>query len=378
MRGFRLVIVSIVAALGACATAPAPTAPAPSIEGFSDAINHWRNRYGGGYPTYAPTQVREIADNVLLYQRDNGGWIENRDPTRILNAEEIAAITAEKTAAAFSFDNRNIYSQVAYLMGAYEHTGDARYRDGAERGLDRIFAAQIPACGGWPHTVPATNSYHDKLTMADEVTSGTLTMLRQASTGAPPFARLDRIRRNQAAAALARGDECLLRLQVRQRGRLTGWAGQYDPATLAPLGGRTFELASIVSQETVSVTRYLMSIPDPSPETIAAIDAAVSWLRDSEIRGYRMVETPLAEPVRYEYHTARFDRALVADPAAPPLWARFYDLADNSVVLANRDGVRVATYAEIHPERRSGYSWYGTWAQGLLETDYPAWRARTR
>ena len=41
-----------------------------------------------------PQQVTEIADNLLLYQRDNGGWIENRDPARILDATEKAALVA--------------------------------------------------------------------------------------------------------------------------------------------------------------------------------------------------------------------------------------------------------------------------------------------
>jgi len=51
-------------------------------------------------------------------------------------------------------------------------------------------------------------------------------------------------------------------------------------------------------------------------------------------------------------------------------------LEDNSVVLANRDGKRVARYAEIARERRTGYAWYGDWPARLLAEDYPAWRAR--
>ena len=67
----------------------------------------------------------------------------------------------------------------------------------------------------------------------------------------------------------------------------------------------------------------------------------------------------------------------MADPAAPPIWARFYDLGDNSVVLATRDSVRVARYEDIPRERRTGYHWYGTWPQALITTDYPRWQQRT-
>lgn len=365
-------------ALGAC-TSMTPVAeayePLP-LDGFEDAIHRWRNRLGDDYASYAPDQVREIADNILLLQRDHGGWIENRDPTRILSADDVSQLEAEKRDAAFSFDNRNIYSQIEYLMGAYERTGDARFRDGAERGLALVLNEQTPDCGAWRHSSPPRNDYHARITIADEVTSGNLRLLRRVVARAFPFARVDHALRQRASTGLARGDQCLLTLQIRQNGRLTGWAGQYDPDTLQPAGGRRFELPAIVSQETVEVVRYLMSIPEPTPEQIAAIEAAVAWLRDSQLRGLRLVETQLDPPVRYEHHTATIDRALVPDLAAPPLWARFYDLNDNSVVLANRDGVRAASYADVHPERRSGYSWYGTWPRTLLERDYPTWRAR--
>lgn len=35
-----------------------------------------------------------------------------------------------------------------------------------------------------------------------------------------------------------------------------------------------------------------------------------------------------------------------------------------------------APYDQIHPERRTGYSWYGTWPADLLETEYPRWQCR--
>ncbi|MFT3996198.1 MAG: pectate lyase [Asticcacaulis sp.] len=359
-------------ALMTCAAA----GPAPSLNGFSDSIHHWQNRNGKDYARYAESDVSAIADNILLLQRDNGGWIENRDPARILSAEERAAALKEKTAPSFSFDNRNVYTQVEYLMQAFEITGKKAYRDSALRGLDLILAQQIPACGGWRHTVPSTTTYHDKLTMADEVTSGNLRLLRHISSKAFPFESLDKDRLQKSTEALSKGDKCLLKLQIRQNGKLTGWAGQYDPVTLEPVKGRSFELVSIVSQESVENTRYLMSIPDPSPEVIAAVDGAVDWMKRSAITGKRLEIVALPAPVKYDYHTATTDSRLTDDPNAPRLWARFYDMSDNSVVLANRDGARVKDYADIHPERRSGYAWYGVWPQKLIESEYPAWKAR--
>ena len=375
MRIVRIAVASMSLACAATALAETKDEPIP-LAAFSDGIKHWQDRHGKDYARYAPRQVTEIADNLLLYQRDNGGWIENRDPARILDAKEKAALVAEKAEARGSFDNRNIYSQIEYLAAAFGRTGKAPYRDAAARGLDYALAQQIAGCGGWPHTIPGTATSHRYITIADEVTSGQLRLLRKISAGADPFGYVDAATRARAKAALDRGDECVLKLQVVQGGKLTGWAGQYDPETLRPAQGRAFELPSIVSQETVEMLRYLMSIEKPSAAQVESIEGAVDWLRRSQIRGVRLERVTLEKPVQYEYHLATFDHRLVDDANAPPLWARFYDLADNSIVLANRDSVRVKDYSEVHPERRSGYAWFGTWPAALLEEEYPAWRAR--
>src|SRR5262245_11829799 len=183
-HGVALALLSL-----ACLPAALADTKPISLASFSDGIKHWQDRHGTDYARYQPEQVAEIADNLLLYQRDNGGWIENRDPARILDATEKSALVAEKAQARGSFDNRNIYSQIEYLAAAFGRTGKAAYRDAAARGLDYALAQQIESCGGWPHTVPGTASYHGYITIADEVTSGLLRLLRKISAGADPFGR---------------------------------------------------------------------------------------------------------------------------------------------------------------------------------------------
>ncbi|CAN7162262.1 pectate lyase [Pseudoxanthomonas sp. LjRoot143] len=355
----------------ACAQAGAP----PSLTGFEDAIHHWRNVHGDKYPRYAPDQVAQIADNILRYQRSDGGWIENQDPARILDDAEKARFDAEARKFGGSFDNRNIYTQMDYLATAYAITGDARYRDGSLEGIAFTLAHQIPSCGGWPHTVPATQSYHPHITIADDVTAGVLGTLRKVVTDTRRYAFVDTALRTRVHEAIAKGDACLLRLQVRQGDALAGWAGQYDATSLQPAQGRKFELPSITGQETVGVLRYLMSISDPSPDIVAAVQGGVAWLQRVEITGWR-IETFDAPAEQFQYHSSAKDRRLVADPAATGLWARFYDVRDNSVVLATRDSVRVARYDDIPRERRTGYEWYGGWPASLLAKDYPQWKAR--
>ncbi|MDP1007222.1 pectate lyase, partial [Klebsiella pneumoniae] len=86
-------------------------------------------------------------------------------------------------------------------------------------------------------------------------------------------------RRERAAQAVRRGVDALLKSQVRQDGRLTVWSAQHDPVTLAPVGARRFEPASLSGQESVGLVRFLMGIDQPGPDVIAAVEGAVAWFR---------------------------------------------------------------------------------------------------
>jgi PelA/Pel-15E family pectate lyase len=369
---------SVVAALALSVNAILPAghaAPALPLEGFADCIHHWQNaNHTTDYPRLAEDDVHGIAENILLYQRDNGGWRENEDPLRILSDDEKRQIAIDRSKTDTSFDNRNTWPQIEYLAGAFALNGDTRYREAALRGIDFVFAAQH-ASGGFPHSFPSQEGYRPYLTFADDVLPDLLQTLRKIAKGAAPFEFIDEKRRARAAEGFARGDACILKLQVRQNGMPTVWAGQYHHVTLAPAGARAFELPALVSRESVAVTRYLMTIEKPSPEVIAAVEGAIAWFRRTEIRGLRL-ETFEAEPVKYTWHTSTTDRRTVADPSAPALWARFYDLETSEPFLANRDGQRVKTLSEVQRERRSGYDWYGTWPAALLSEDYPAWKLR--
>jgi len=358
-------------------TLPAADYEPIPLDGFSDVIHHWRNQndmYGREYPRYAPGQIVEIADNLVLRQRANGGWPTNQDPARIIPPEERRELRLTHNATDTSFDNRNTYPQIEYLAAAYVQAGQERHRDACLRGIDFVLDSQYPN-GGWAHSPPRTDSYYGHITFADDVMPGVLRLLRKIAAGKPPFSFVDETRRARAAEAVARGDGLILRLQVVSEGRRAVWAGQYDRETLEPAKARSFELPALVSRESVQVVRYLMSIEDPSPEIIRAVEDAAAWFERTKIRGLRL-ERRKAAVVRYDHHTAKDDLVAVPDPDAPVLWARFYELADSQPFLANRDGRKVYTLAEVERERRTGYDWYGPFATELLEKEIPAWRAR--
>lgn len=351
-----------------------PYRPIPT-EAFDDGVKHYRAGSGRrDYPRYEPEQIVEIARNILLHQRANGGWPSNWDPLRILMEEERGALEEMRAAEDTTFDNRATYPQIEYLAHAYNLTGRAAFRDAALRGLEFVFAAQY-AVGGWPHSYPSRENYRPLITFTDDVMTGVLTTLRKAAAGTEPFAFLSDEYRRRAAEAVSRGDACILRLQIVVDGALTAWAGQYDPVTLEPAQARSYELPSIISQESAGVTRYLMRIEPPTPETARAIEGAMAWFERSKLEGIRIEQVDI-EPIRYQHHTATFDRVVVEDPDAPPIWARFYEIETNRPFMANRDGTKVYSLAEVHHERRTGYGWYTNRPASLLERDYPAWRRK--
>lgn len=167
---------------------------------------------------------------------------------------------------------------------------------------------------------------------------------------------------------MERGLACILQCQVRVAGRLTVWCAQHDETTLAPAPARKYEHASLSGFESVGIVRFLMSLEHPSPEIVASVQAAMAWFEQAKLTGIRIDHPPA--PALPHGH----DRVVVADPSAPPLWARFYEIGTNRPIFGGRDGVIRYTLAEVEPERRGGYRWYGDEPADLLAQDYPRWR----
>jgi PelA/Pel-15E family pectate lyase len=160
-------------------------------------------------------------------------------------------------------------------------------------------------------------------------------------------------------------------MQVRVDGGLTAWCAQHDEGTLEPRGARTYEHPSLSGMETVGIVRFLMARATPADARLApAIDAAVAWLDAAKLTGVRLQEQSAPSTPR------GWDRVLIARPAAPPLWARFYEIGTNRPIYSGRDGVIRYRLDEIEYERRTGYAWVGDWPRTLVEREYPAWQAR--
>ena len=262
-------------------TGEEPARQAIDTAGFRDGAHHWRairdaNRIIQPLPgqkAFSPSQVAEIVRNILLFQRENGGWPKDYDLLAILTPEQIAAVQATRSRTDTSFDNHNIHTQVEYLARAYTMAGVEAWREACLRGFDFMLAAQL-ANGGFPQRYPQASGYAAQITFNDGVMIGILNVLEDAAEGPSPWSWLDTTRRDAARQAVARGIECILNCQIRTAATGTGWCQQHDAKTLGPVSARTFELASCCPQETTEIVRFLMRADEPDERIVLAHDPA--------------------------------------------------------------------------------------------------------
>lgn len=316
---------------------------------------------------YATADARRAADAVLRYQSQFGAWPKNTD--LLTPATPAALAEVEKGGKANTIDNNATTVPMRFLALVYHGSPDEKYRTAVFRGVDYLLASQYPN-GGFPQFFPLRAGYYSRITYNDGAMVNVLETLRDIAEGQAPYGFVDAGRRAQAAAAVARGIDCILKTQIRQDGVLTAWCAQHDEKTLEPAWARAYEPPSLSGSESVGIVDFLMSIENPTPEIIAAVKGAVTWLEKVTMRGVRLDSVKRAD--------GRTERMLAKDPAAPPLWARFYELGTHRPLYLDRDSVFRYDFAEIGYERRSGYGYHGTWPANLLAKDYPRWRAKHR
>jgi len=342
----------------AAAACGQPTAPPVA---WSDALRQPAAWYG-------QAEALRIAGNLLCWERACGGWPKNEDMAARLSDADRAALAAKRDQLDATIDNGATHTQMAYLARVHTAQPDDRLLAAFNRGLDYLLAAQY-ANGGWPQFYPLRRGYYTHITFNDDAMVGVLRALQPIGDGAAPYAFVDAERRARARAAVAKGIDCILACQVRVDGALTAWCAQHDEVTLAPAPARSYELVSLSGAETVPIVRYLMS-QAKTPAIVAAVEGAVAWLEKVKLTGIKVVQ--VTDP---KLPGGR-DRVVVDDPAAPPLWARFYQIGTNQPIFCDRDGVAKATLAEIGHERRNGYAWYTDRPRDLLAKELPVWRAR--
>jgi len=333
---------------------------------FSDSIHHWQMKDGRDRndQRFRADQIVHIAENLLAFQNKDGGWPTNLDWLARIDVAEIRKIRKNSLGRS-TFDNRNTYPQIDYLAQVFHATGLKRYQEATTLGLEYLLHEQRPT-GGWQ------GKDVDAITFNDDVMVGIMRLLLKIRQGDSNYQWLEPSLRVHLSQALDDAIDATLKCQIQVNGKKTAWCQQHDHVTYEPVQARTYELPSITAQESVGVVLFLISLPDPSPEVILAIESAIEWFEISKIRGLK-IDTVTIAPVRFAEFTAKIDRKEVHDKQASPIWARFYEIKTNRPFFCNRDGKKVYRLADVELERRVGYGWYGYWPAKLLANQYPAW-----
>lgn len=316
---------------------------------------------------YGSDISKNIADNVLLYQRNIGGWPKNIQYYKSLPENEKEKILNEKDGQDATFDNGATTTEMRFLAKMFLKTGNENYRLAFEKGLHFILKAQYEN-GGWPMFYPLKKGYYTHITFNDDAHYRLMKLLHEIVQKKPLFAFVnDENLILESKSAWERGLLIILKTQIIVNGKPTVWCAQHDENTFQPAKARAYELPSFSGSESVGLLEILMEIEKPSPEIVSAVQGGMEWLDKHRLKN-----------IRWESFTnkeGKTDRRIVTDPSAGDMWARFYDLETAEPYVSDRDGIKKSTLEEIGYERRNGYSWYSNRPQKIMNI-YPDWKAK--
>lgn len=341
------------------------------LSAFADGIHHslmiYKNEEAP-YERYLPNEIDKIAENMLAWQNYDGGWPKNIDWLKKYSDKEFEKLPHGKkknSANHSTFDNRNTYSQIEYLSQVFSQTHSEKFAKSALLGIAYILESQNES-GGW------RGADVDAITFNDDVMTGIMHLLNNILKNRKLYPFINNATSLRINTAFEIGIECILKCQIKLNGRLTAWCQQHSHTDYQPVWARAFEPPSIVSSESVSVIRLLMEIDNPSKEVIQSINSAVKWLDKVKIQGIR-IENVAADPTKFKYHYSDFDRVVVKDDNAPPIWSRYYDLENEDPIFCTRQKVITRNYTDLSRERRTGYAWFTYSPSILINDDFINW-----
>ena len=227
--------------------------------------------------------------------------------------------------------------------------------------------------GGWSLYSYKTNDYHDNLSVNDGVHVNALSLLYEilrlrcklncqkqqnreeqifdfSYLGKPMLGKIER--------AFLKGIQFILNTQIEIDGVKTLWAQQYDPDTLEPASGRSYEPAAIFCFESVGVVRLLQRIlkkkwltclnnseyDDSKHKMELAVQSAISWY-----------ETHVLDKNYYKYAKKFYQGTKLQKPQ----WARYYHLETQKPIFLDRDSTiyyELTEMNEVDPSKNtSGY-----------------------
>lgn len=327
---------------------------------------------------YASGEARLVAENVLISQKEMGGWAKNQPYHHPFSDSLKTYYLRTKNEEGGTFDNGATITELRFLAKVYDRLKDERYKEAFEKGIKYILTAQYDN-GGWPQFFPVKGAKNERLldktvpysmhiTYNDNAMVNVMQFLKEIYSENEAFVslKIDDLTRQKVKLAFDKGVGCILKTQIVMHGEPTVWCAQHDEKTFVPANARAYELASFSGSESAGIVLLLMNIDHPPAEIVSAVNGSAKWFAAHAIKGIK-VERSMKEGKRDTY--------VAEDKNAPQIWARFYDLESEKPYFCDRDGIKRKTLAEIGDERRNGYSWYTYAPQRVLDI-YPQWQKK--
>lgn len=307
-----------------------------------------------------------LAEKILLYQLPIGGWGKQLNDKSVVNYnlpinKNLLKKIKETGDDHATIDNNATSREINGLIKAYNETKNPQYLKSAEKGISYLLLMQY-SNGGFPQYYPNTGLYRKQVTYNDNAMINALSVLYNVAEGKNGFDVVDLKLKEKSKIAVQKGIECILKTQVLQKGNPTIWADQYNEITLQPDKARAFEPISLATGESVGIVRFLMMQPVTS-EIEKSVKSAANWFKQNKIEGYSYNVT------KQNGKTIR----VLAEEKNSVIWARFYDVNTNKPIFGDRDGSVKYNYNEVSEERRNGYSWFGDFADKLINKEFPKW-----
>ncbi|MEY4385954.1 MAG: hypothetical protein RLY20_1237 [Verrucomicrobiota bacterium] len=355
-----------------------------AVRGLSNSIVAPASRSTRSIPAdrsadwFAGAEARRITDIIVSFQTPAGGWGKNMDfsnhvresgesfapdnSSRFVGTNDYELLGEQRWSYVGTIDNGATTTQLRFLakvITAGKPT--ATYEHAFERGVEYLLAAQNPN-GGWPQVWPLQGGYHDGITYNDGAMLNVLRLLQDVAAGGKEFSFTSHALRKRAAASVTNGMQCILATQVIENGQRAVWCQQHDALTLLPTSARNYEMPSLCSGESAGILGFLMELPKPDSNVVAAVRGAVAWFERTQIRdaAFRKV--------------ANEGRMLVPAPGSGPLWARYYEVGTDKPIFGDRDKSIHDVVDDISRERRDGYAWFTDNPKDVLKR-FQKWNA---
>ena len=299
-----------------------------------------------------------LADNYITWQMDHGGWDKKIDGktawTENQKKNKGSGWTGANGELIGTIDNDATYTQIRHIAAVYREVPEAKYQESVLKGLDFLFSLQYES-GGFAQVYPKRGNYSDNVTFNDNAMINVLYTLEDAFYGRYPFDSdiIPAEYKVKLEDSINRAIDYILKAQITSQGKLTAWCAQHDPVSYEPVSARAYELASISGSESVPIIQFLMN-QEQTPEIKAAVEAALLWFAESEVKDT-------------EYVRKASDGVYFKEKSGSSTWYRFYEIDTNLPIFCDRDGIMKHDILEIGEERRHGYAWAGNWGKKILD-----------